>query len=135
MKPIIYVAHPVTGDPKGNAMRATEFVEVLTELDPQRIYIAPWVAEVLAFGEKTMTDAFYQRVLDDDCEVVARLDGIIGVGGLWSGGMKQERQAAIIAKRTKDVVADATGFKTAAEMRANPETLKAILQYLPWQVY
>lgn len=130
MKPIIYVAHPVTGDPKGNARRATAFVEVLTELDPTRIYIAPWVAEVLAFNDKNMTDAFYQRVLDDDCDVVCRLDGIIGTGGFWSGGMKQERQAARVTGRG---IADATTFRTAEEMRANPEILKAILSDLPYQ--
>lgn len=99
MKPIIYVAAPVTGDPEGNARRAIRWVRWFVEKDPTRIYIAPWVAEVLGFLGEPLPAEFYQHVLDDDVEVVARLDGLVGVAGRWSGGMLQERAAAAGARQ------------------------------------
>lgn len=99
MKPIIYVAAPVTGDPIGNAKRAIRWVRWFVEKDPTRIYIAPWVAEVLGFADETLAAGFYQRVLDDDIEVVSRLDGLVGVGGKWSGGMLQERVVPRVTRR------------------------------------
>jgi hypothetical protein len=99
VKPIIYVAAPVTGDPKGNAERVIRWVKWFVDEDPARIYIAPWVAEVLAFLNEPATPAFYQRVLDDDITVVQRLDGLIGVAGRWSGGMLQERVVPLVTNR------------------------------------
>lgn len=94
-KPVIYVAAPVSGDPIANAQRAIRWVKWLIVTDPGRIYIAPWVAEVLAFGEDKLSPAFYQKVLDDDCTVIGRsMDGLVGVAGKWSGGMLQERATA-----------------------------------------
>lgn len=95
-KPIIYVAHPVsTGDAVANAHKAIRWVRWLSDKDPSRIYLAPWVAEVLGFAGQQVSPAFYRRVIDDDCEVVLRLDGVIGVGGEgWTNGMGQERATA-----------------------------------------
>lgn len=107
MKPIIYVAAPVTGDPVGNAQRAIRWVRWFVEKDPSRIYIAPWVAEVLGFANEQLASGFYQRVLDDDVEVVARLDGLVGVAGKWSGGMLQERVVPRVRRRP---VLDMTEF-------------------------
>ena len=97
MKAKIYLAHPVSGDPVNNAMRATRWIRALTEKDPQRLYLAPWVAEVLGFENTPMMPEFYQRVLDDDCEVVVTCQGLLAVGGLWTPGMLQERAVAKIA--------------------------------------
>lgn len=94
MKPLIYIAHPVSGDAIANAQRAIRWTEFFVETDPGRIYIAPWVPEVLAFGKRNVPPSFYQRVLDDDCEVIGHCNGLVGVGGKWSGGMLQERAAA-----------------------------------------
>lgn len=99
MKPIIYVAAPVTGDPQGNAQRAIRWVKWFVNEDPTRIYIAPWVAEVLGFLGEELSPGFYQRVLDDDVEVVSRLDGLVGIGGKWSGGMLQERVVPRVMRR------------------------------------
>lgn len=99
MKPIIYVAAPVSGDPVANAWRAIRWVKWFVLKDPSRVYIAPWVAEVLGFGEEKMTPAFYQRVLDDDMAVVRRMNGLTGVGGKWSGGMLQERAVPLAFDR------------------------------------
>lgn len=98
MKPKIYLAHPVSGDPKGNALNACAWIQALTLADSTRLYLAPWVAEVLGFDAigEPITPEFYQRVLDDDCEVVATCQGLLAVGGAWSSGMIQERAVARI---------------------------------------
>lgn len=93
-KAVWYVAHPVSGDHEGNARNAIAWIKWLVLNDPTRVYIAPWVAEVLAFSDAVMTPEFYDRVLCDDEEVVARLDGILLVGGRVSTGMARELEAA-----------------------------------------
>lgn len=90
-KPVIYIAAPVTGDPAANAQRAIRWTKWFVNEDPTRVYIAPWVAEVLGFSDEDASADFYQRVLDDDCLVIMRLDGLVGVAGKWSVGMLQER--------------------------------------------
>lgn len=107
MKPLIYVAAPVTGDPINNAHRAIRWVKWFVLRDPSRVYIAPWVAEVLGFANEQLEPGFYQRVLDDDCEVVGALHGLVGVAGKWSGGMLQERASA---KARNAPVLDMTRF-------------------------
>jgi hypothetical protein len=110
MKPIIYVAHPVTGDVKANCDKVLKWLRWLTEVDPTRIYIAPWVGEVLAHLDMDPIPAdFYDRVLSDDEEIVARLDGImltgIGLSGAYyrpnglmkSSGMTREVAAAVLS--------------------------------------
>jgi hypothetical protein len=99
VKPIIYVAAPVSGDPVGNTQRAIRWVRWFVEKDPTRIYIAPWVAEVLGFASEALPAGFYQHVLDDDVEVVARCSGLVGVAGKWSGGMLQERVVPRVLRR------------------------------------
>ena len=100
MKPLVYLAHPVSGDPVGNAHKASAWIRWLTINDPARLYIASWVAEVLGFGEsKLLGRNFYQHVLDDDAKVVARCDGLLAVGGEWTPGMLQERAVATILNK------------------------------------
>jgi hypothetical protein len=101
-KPIIYLAGPVSTGGAGsifeNAQRMIRWVKYFVKKDETRVYIAPWVGEVLAFIGEEFRPEFYQRVLDDDCEVVARLSGVCGVGlggnGGWTKGMSQERATA-----------------------------------------
>jgi hypothetical protein len=95
MKPIIYVAHPVSGDVKANCDKVLRWLRWLTAVDPGRIYIAPWVGEVLAHLDMDPIPAdFYDRVLSDDEEVVRRLDGVLLTGGRISTGMAREADAA-----------------------------------------
>jgi hypothetical protein len=95
VKAVYYVAHPVSGDAVGNAHNAIAWVKWLTLNDPSRVYIAPWVAEVLAFADDIIEPEFYDRVLADDQDVVRHLDGVILVGGTVSKGMLLECDAAI----------------------------------------
>lgn len=97
-KEVWYVAHPVSGDVKGNVANVIQWIRWLTINEPSRVYIAPWVAEVQAFdqdiGGAEPDAAFYDRVLADDCDVVRHCDGILLVGGKVSRGMALERDAA-----------------------------------------
>lgn len=102
MKPIVYVAHPVSGDVRANCDKVIGWLRWLTRVDPSRIYIAPWLGEVLAHVDlDPITPDFYNRVLSDDEEVVARLDGIALFGGTMSNGMK--REVAVAAMHGKQV--------------------------------
>jgi hypothetical protein len=115
-KEIWYLAHPVSGNPRGNCERAQAWLRWLTEQDPKRIYVAPWMPEVLAFMEveenQTFSEShpdFFKRILSDDCEVVQKLDGIILVGGRVSRGMQLELDAALAAGKK---VCDWTTYET-----------------------
>ncbi len=110
MKQVIYVAHPVSGDVKGNCDKVVGWLRWLTANDPTRIYIAPWVGEVLAYLDvDPLPVDLYDRVLSDDEEVVRGCDGICvtGVGDegtyrrangfLKSTGMTREVAAAALS--------------------------------------
>lgn len=106
MKDVIYVAHPVSGNVKANCDKVLKWLKFLTAEDPSRIYIAPWVGEVLAHLDMgPIPEHFYERVLTDDEMVVRKLDGILLVGGKLSGGMARERAAARAAgKKVYDLL-------------------------------
>ena len=87
-KPVFYVAHPVSGDPIGNCMKVVRWIKWFTEHDPSRVYVAPWVAEVLAFPVASLE--VYERALQGDEDVIAHLDGLVMVGGKVSDGMRRE---------------------------------------------
>lgn len=93
-KPVIYIAHPVSGDPVANCDRTETWIREFIFRDPSRVYIAPWLGEVRACKDLTVSPEFYDRVLEDDQDVVAKLDGLIAVGGKWSRGMRLEGAVA-----------------------------------------
>ena len=94
-KKVFYLAHPVTGDPLGNCIKAEAWIRWLTLNVPEHIFTAPWVAEVRAFADENALPEFYDRVLADDQEVVRHCDGILLVGGKVSKGMQLELDAAM----------------------------------------
>lgn len=115
-KPVVYVAHPVSGHPVTNAMATVEWVRALINLDPSRIYVAPWVAEVLAFPSETPGESLhhdYNSAIDDDLEVLSRFDEIILVGGRIGPGMQKElNHAKSLHKR----ITDLSQYKTPADL-------------------
>lgn len=121
-KEVFYVAHPVSGDITANVNNVISWIKWLTLNDPSRIYIAPWVAEVLAFqGAGDEIDAgFYDRVLADDVTVVRKLDGILMVGGTISRGMGIERDGA----RPGTTIQDWSYARTPADLK--PEHIEAL---------
>lgn len=116
MKPIIYVAHPVSGDVKANCDKVLKWLRWLTEVDPSRIYIAPWVGEVLAHLDQDPIPAdFYDRVLSDDEEVVQRLDGIL-LTGVGSGQYRRENGLLKSSGMTRELAACALAGGTILDM-------------------
>ncbi len=100
-KQLIYVAHPVSGAPYDNVMRTVAWINWFTHNDPTRIYIAPWIGEVLAFPGAKRPDGTIEPnyrpwtdALNDDEQVVSRFDGIILVGGRITEGMQRELDCA-----------------------------------------
>lgn len=93
-KEVFYVAHPVSGFVDANIRNVVAWIKWLTNNDPSRVYIAPWVAEVLAFQGEIVDEDFYARVLADDVTVLRKLDGILLVGGHISRGMGIEVDGA-----------------------------------------
>lgn len=101
-KEVFYVAHPVSGDVKANIANVVAWIKWLTLHDPSRIYIAPWVAEVLSFEGEIVDEAFYARVLADDVTVLRKLNGILMVGGHISRGMGIERDGMAPGQTLQD---------------------------------
>lgn len=93
-KRVYYLAHPVSGDVESNLANVREWLRVLIDKFPEIIVVAPWYGEVASYINLTVTPDFYARVIADDMDVVAKLDGIIGVGGSWTPGMMKERLAS-----------------------------------------
>jgi len=113
-KPVFYVAHPVSGDIEANLANVIKWIAWLTDNDRSRVYIAPWVAEVMAFKDRgEISPEFYDRVLADDMNVVNRLDGILLVGGTVSRGMALERDAALVGGKT---VQDWSEYRTPSDL-------------------
>lgn len=129
VKEVFYVAHPVSGDIDANIANVVSWIEWLTENDPSRIYIAPWVPEVMAFknnpkvvgADQQAIQTFYDRVLEDDKVVVSKLDGILLVGGKISRGMAIELEQAKITGQT---VQDWSYARTPADLL--PEHVAAL---------
>lgn len=103
---LIYVAHPVGEQPLMNCFNALQWVRWLTANEPTRVYIAPWIAEVLAHLDVPNIvpgSEMWEKVLSNDEQVVDRCDGILLVGGRISVGMARERDRAMAAKSGKSV--------------------------------
>ena len=96
MREVYYLAHPVRGDEAANLANAKWWLRFLFHHDPDRVYVAPWIAEVEAFAETGFSENpdIVTKALADDVEVVRHCDGIILVGGRVSSGMQIERDAA-----------------------------------------
>lgn len=115
MKEVFYLAHPVTGNPRGNCLKAIDWIHWLTLQHPDKVFVAPWVAEVLAFANENADPSFYARVLADDQDVVRHLDGILLVGGRVSTGMQLELDAALAAGKK---VVDWSQYETPEQVPA-----------------
>lgn len=93
--PIVYVAHPVSGDVGANIKAAFGWMEWLLRRWPRVAWIAPWIvdAHVLDDGDELDREAGLVR----DEAVVGLVDALLLVGGRVSAGMERERAAALLA--------------------------------------
>jgi hypothetical protein len=90
---LLYLAHPVSGDVRGNIDRALRWLAFLSRAMPENAVAAPWVSNLLA-GDDDSDPRQRERGLRNCCAIVSRLDGVILVGGRVSAGMARERVAA-----------------------------------------
>lgn len=89
-KKVIYVAAPVGTDPeerRKNCERALRWLSFLIHVFPDFAFCVPWLPYVTVLSEEHR-----DRGLRDDLSILKRCDGLIGVGGRWSPGMKWERE-------------------------------------------
>jgi hypothetical protein len=99
---LIYMAHPVRpieGETlAGNIERAEAWLRWCHERCPAWIVIAPWLAELRAYGvseegERAQRETGMARQL----EVVRRCDGVLLVGGRVSPGMREEARTSLLS--------------------------------------
>lgn len=91
---VLYMAHPLGKDVDGNIKRALRWLSWLRRSFSGITFVAPWIAGVLSVGGDG-TEEDREAGLVDDCAIVAKLDGVVLVGGHVSSGMARERDAAI----------------------------------------
>lgn len=89
---ILYLAHPVSGDVRGNIDRALRWLAFLQRTMPENAITAPWVSNLLA-GDDDSDPAQRERGLVNCCAIASRFDGVVLVGGRVSAGMARERVA------------------------------------------
>lgn len=94
MSRLYYLAHPVAGDVTEHVARAIRWLRYLSLGDRESVYIAPWIATIMAIGSDEDVET-RRRALDECMEVVRRCDGIVLVGGRISPGMRLELEAAL----------------------------------------
>lgn len=90
--PVVYVAHPVSGDVEANLTNATMWMAMLLRTYPHVAWVAPWIldAQVLDDADPEQREAGLVR----DQAVVRRADALLLVGGRLSAGMAREVEAA-----------------------------------------
>lgn len=97
MTQVLYVAHPLGGsrgeDVQANLASALRWLHWLRTNFRETVFIAPWIASVMAGADDTDPSA-HEHGLRDDCEIVRRCDGIVLVGGRVSAGMQREADCA-----------------------------------------
>lgn len=84
---VAYLAHPVSGDPRGNAARAKRWLRYLIDTTPFAV-IAPWIDYVEVLDDENVEHR--KRGMSDDLLVLRRCDLLIAVGGRISSGMAEE---------------------------------------------
>lgn len=86
---VIYLMHPVGGDPSGNAKKAKRWLKWLAKGNSRYTFIAPWIpfVEDLNPDEETIGR---EQGLRDCFRAVRRSDAGVMVGGRMSSGMTQE---------------------------------------------
>lgn len=91
---VLYVAHPLgASTPEGvkaNIENAMRWLAWLRKTFPETVFIAPWIAAILAGADDHDHDQ-RRHGMRDDCATVERTDGIVLLGSRISEGMDEER--------------------------------------------
>lgn len=88
---IVYMAHPVQGDP-ANLDRAERWLRWLIKNFQELDFVAPWIYYFRALDDKLPEDR--ARGLAFDAEMIGRCDSFIMVGGGISTGVGAEMEVA-----------------------------------------
>jgi hypothetical protein len=129
---LIYVAHPVSGDPIGNAARARRWLRWLLDSVPGVYFTAPWLAYLDVLDD---TDPEHRRRgLRCSIANAARAEGIILVGGEVTNGMQAEREAVTASwftDRETPRVFDATALGMEPPFQLMPDLLRQTVVWPP----
>lgn len=90
--PLIYLAHPVGGDIRGNCARARRWLRWLIDAVPEVHWVCPWLPYVDVLDDSV--PAHREWAMQADLAVARRCDGIVLCGGRVSDGMRRELEAA-----------------------------------------
>jgi hypothetical protein len=90
---VVYMAHPIGGDPEGNLARARRWMRWILDHYPMVAVCVPWLpyVEVLDDYDPEHRD----RGVRDDLEILKRCDEVWLVGDRVSPGMEAEKWLAI----------------------------------------
>lgn len=95
---MIYLAHPVAAPSKegvrANVEKAGRWLLWLSEKEPDRTIIAPWLTTLL-LGADDFNLLARERAIRASHNVIVRCDGIVLVGGRISTGMQGEINSAL----------------------------------------
>lgn len=120
---MVYIAHWVSKDPVAACRAAIDWTRWLTEVDETRVYVAPWLGQVLSYIGREVTEDAYDRFLADDALVVQRCDGLLVCGGELSAGVVVERAANAAADGVYFDLLEYSSVSAAAEaMTASGKT-------------
>jgi len=106
---LLYLAHPVSGDPVGNSAKAERWVRWCIDAFEEHDITAPWITYVRVLDDDNQAHRF--RGLSMSLAAAARCDGIILCGGRVTNGMAMERDAIVgrhLGDSTEDRVFDLT---------------------------
>lgn len=108
-KPLIYIAHPISGDSIANAMQAKHYLYAFIKAG--HLALAPYVMAILEGWGVDDNPEDRERFLRWDEQIAARCDWVALCGPRISEGMKREAAACGLA-------VDLTGLepKTAARI-------------------
>lgn len=91
--PVLYLAHPVSGDVPGNVARAKRWLRWACRAFGACAVIAPWI-QAIELGEDDSNPVQRELGLRRDEAIAARCDAVLLVGGRRSSGMAREASVA-----------------------------------------
>jgi hypothetical protein len=91
---IVYIAHPIGGDPEKNVKRILKIVRRINLLEPETVPFAPYMADVLALDDNIIAER--ERGIKNDNHIFRSgiIDELRLYGTIISKGMRAEIELA-----------------------------------------
>ena len=92
---IAYIAHPISGDPKGNLEKINKIIRTINLSEPNVVPFAPYYADIMALDDNIPEER--ERGIKNDIELMKRgfIDEVRLYGDRISNGMLAEVKLAI----------------------------------------